>query len=174
MTEPSADNPYAAPEARVAPPADDASAVRPYGMLAGRWRRLGGALIDGLAALLAFAVIGWIFPALNMLEEDNLLVVHGWAGAVVGFAIFLVLQGWLLHTRAQTIGKRLLGMRIVRTDGSRPGTGRLIGLRYGVMALMSVVPTVGPIISLIDCLLIFRASRQCLHDQIADTVVITA
>ena len=33
---------------------------------------------------------------------------------------------------------------------------------------------IGNLISLVDILLIFRSSRQCLHDQLADTIVVDA
>ena len=48
--------------------------------------------------------------------------------AIAGFAIFLILHGYLLQTRGQTIGKIALGIRIVRTDGARASLGRLAGL----------------------------------------------
>jgi len=49
---------------------------------------------------------------------------------------------------------------------------RILGLRYGIGYLANLVPVVGALFGLIDCLLIFRQSRRCLHDQIADTIVI--
>ena len=39
---------------------------------------------------------------------------------------------------------------------------------------MTFVPIVGAFYALVDCLLIFRESRRCLHDNIADTIVVTA
>ena len=35
-----------------------------------------------------------------------------------------------------------------------------------------LIPVVGMFIPFVDALLIFRSSNQCLHDQIADTIVI--
>jgi uncharacterized RDD family membrane protein YckC len=70
------------------------------------------------------------------------------------------------------VGKKLLGMRIVRSDGSRASAGRILGLRYTLGWVIASVPLVGSLYALVDALLIFRGSRQCLHDTIADTIVV--
>jgi len=92
--------------------------------------------------------------------------------AALGFTMFLVLQGYLLVTRSQSIGKVLLKTRIVRCDGTHASAFRILGLRHGVIFLMTVLSLVATIFSLVDCLLIFRKSRRCLHDLIADTTVV--
>jgi hypothetical protein len=40
--------------------------------------------------------------------------------------------------------------------------------------VLASIPVIGTIYGLLDVLLIFRASRRCLHDNIADTIVVTA
>jgi uncharacterized RDD family membrane protein YckC len=90
----------------------------------------------------------------------------------MGVAAFLAINGWLLATRGQTIGKMLLGLRIVRSDGSAASAGKVIGLRYGLCWLLAFIPLVGGLFGLIDALMIFRADRRCLHDLIADTIVV--
>jgi hypothetical protein len=40
--------------------------------------------------------------------------------------------------------------------------------------LVGLIPIAGAIISLVDTLLIFRSSHQCLHDQVAGTIVVAA
>ena len=39
---------------------------------------------------------------------------------------------------------------------------------------VTMVPFIGGVYALVDCLLIFRASHKCLHDNIADTIVVKA
>jgi uncharacterized RDD family membrane protein YckC len=63
-------------------------------------------------------------------------------------------------------------MRIVRPGGAKASPGRVLGLRYGVGFAVNMIPVLGFLYGLLDCLLIFRASRRCLHDEIADTIVI--
>ena len=91
---------------------------------------------------------------------------------IVGFAIFVLMQGYLLATQGRTIGKKLLGLRIVRSNGEPAGLGRLLGLRYLVGWLIVMIPIAGMVYALVDSLLIFRESRKCLHDNIADTIVV--
>jgi uncharacterized RDD family membrane protein YckC len=62
----------------------------------------------------------------------------------------------------------------VRSDGSPASFGRIVGLRYLPTSLITLIPVVGMFYALLDCLLIFRRSRRCLHDNIADTIVVTA
>ena len=95
---------------------------------------------------------------------------------VAGFAVYSLLHGYLLATRGQTIGKRLCGIRIVRTDGRPAGLWRILFLRFFPIVLLSALPVhlLSNIFTWLDCLLIFRRSHQCLHDQIADTVVVKA
>ena len=91
---------------------------------------------------------------------------------LAGFVMFFLINGFLLAKHGQTVGKKLLGLRIVRSDGSPASLARLAGLRYGVGFLITAVPMVGMMYGLVDVLFIFRASHKCLHDNIADTIVI--
>lgn len=63
--------------------------------------------------------------------------------SVGGFALFLLLHGWLLATRGQTIGKLLVKTRILAVrDGRLLPFGRLLGLRYLSSWVVSVIPVV--------------------------------
>lgn len=158
-------NPFAPPKAQV----EDAVAVT--GELAGRGARLVAAIIDGLT-FAAIAFVAGMLTSVSFFDPDTPFSAGYAMAYVLALVVFFAIQGWLLHERSQTLGKIALGIRIVRTDGSRATVGRLIGLRMVPMWLISLVPLIGPFISLIDSLLIFRESRHCLHDDIADTIVV--
>lgn len=165
------ENRFAPPLAQVA----DVGASHPAGTLAGRGARLGAAMIDVVIAMLAFGAVALLTP-FNIFVTDPaqglwLAMVRN---TLVGFAFFLLFHGYLLATRGQTIGKMLVKIRIVRTDGSRASFARLVGLRFLVNSLFTLVPVVGPLYGLVDALFIFRAERRCVHDLIADTVVVQA
>lgn len=146
------------------------------GALAGRWTRLGAAIIDGLLALLILYVISKLTP-FNIfrptLGTGGLMLVMI-ENTLAGFVIFILLHGYLLQTRGQTIGKMLLHIRIVRSDGSPASLARLAGLRYFANSVLALIPVVGWIYGLVDALMIFRQSRKCVHDNLADTIVIKA
>jgi hypothetical protein len=55
-----------------------------------------------------------------------------------------------------------------------PTLATLVGKRYCVMWLVSLLPSVGVVVNLVDDLPIFRSDRRCLHDLIAGTKVIMA
>ncbi|WP_053937899.1 RDD family protein [Amantichitinum ursilacus] len=166
-------NPYQAPQANLDVQYDDDAE------LASRGRRLGAVALDslylGVAPGILAAVLVPLFSRRFGSSSTALLIM-----AVVFGLVFI--GAWVLNiisvvrTR-QTLGKRQMGIKVVRTDGSEVSLGRLIIRRN--LALMAVVWLVnlatfgfGSLISLIDSLAIFRESQQCVHDQIADTKVI--
>jgi uncharacterized RDD family membrane protein YckC len=160
------DNPFAPPRADVA----DVPVSGPE--LAGRGNRLLAVIVDlVIQVVVVFGVMALL--GMSLLNPDASFTAQA-AGYVVGLLAFLLIQGTLLVKHGQTWGKRVLGLRIVRPDGARCTAGRILGLRYGVGFVIGAIPVVGMIYSLVDALLIFRASRQCLHDNIADTIVIKA
>lgn len=133
------------------------------------------AFVDGLIA----GAVGWALitiPAIRPLVHAQATEQSLWRwtplSVVIGLVVFLAVQAWPLVTRGQTLGKMLFKLRIVRSDGSKADAWRLLGLRYGLGLLMNVNTGVASIWALVDSLLIFRASRKCLHDSIADTRVI--
>jgi uncharacterized RDD family membrane protein YckC len=169
------DNSTPPPSQRYAPPTAEVADVsaRSEGQLAGRGARLGGAIIDGLILLglwwLVSVVTPWNIFSPKMAEAGFVALI---GMQLLGLLLFATVNGYLLMTRGQTVGKKLLGMRIVRPDGSAATPGRIIGLRYAVGWLLSALPVVGMVYALVDCLMIFRADRRCLHDLIADTIVV--
>jgi len=162
--------------ARFAPPQAEVADIAADGLtLAGRGTRLGAVIIDGIAVGLLCWVVSMVTPW-NVFRPDltqglmRVMVIN----TVIGCVAFAVLNTYLLATQGQTLGKRLLGLRIVRPDGERASLLRLLGARYGLGYVLGMVPYVGSFYGLIDVLLIFRESRCCLHDNIADTIVVKA
>ena len=162
-------NPYAAPAARVIDPLQTDTQE-----LADRGTRLGAAIVDGLI----YGVV-WlaIFLLATMVSNGGgadrqvaMYVAFGIGG--LAFIALLVINGVLLHKHGQTIAKRLFKIKIVRSDGSRCGLTRVIFARWLPVGLLGAIPFVGYIVSLLDPLLIFREDYRCLHDHIADTVVV--
>lgn len=172
MEDQSQDTRYAPPQAHVEDVVQPGGAQS--GELASRGRRFLAAMLDGGISIAAIWLLAKFTP-INLWEDDGLgLWVPRPADAAAGIVLYLVLHGYLLVTRGQTIGKALFRIRIARPGGSQAPIGRILGLRDSPMFVMSIWPLLGPIYMLVDCLFIFRASRRCLHDQIADTVVLQA
>ncbi|MCK9688271.1 RDD family protein [Scleromatobacter humisilvae] len=142
--------------------------------LATRGQRFAGALIDGLFALalsLAIMLPMYGLSYARMMGQSKLSVLPGLVGYL---GIFYVVQGWFIYQRSQSLGKMAMGVRIVRTDGGPASFGRAFGLRLFLFGLAGFVPFIGPFFGFIDCLFIFGAPRRCLHDYVADTIVVTA
>ena len=161
-------NPYQTPNAYVEDVAGDVD-----GELAGRATRLGAALIDGLiimpiALLLWFAFVPGIFSGQKPPFLLSLMV------GLITLAIWIAINFSLLARNGQTIGKKMLGIKIVRSDTTPSSVGRIVSLRLLIPGLIGQIPVIGVLFVFVDSLFIFRASRRTLHDLIADTVVIQA
>ena len=98
------------------------------------------------------------------------VIVGGVLFATVGFAVWCWLTITYMHRNGQSIAKKLLGIKVVRSDGSPASLGRLIWLRNVLNWFISIVPLYG----VVDSLFIFGEAHQCLHDKIADTIVVKA
>lgn len=164
-------NPYAPPRAAVRDIADPAEMNVP----ADRGTRFGAAMLDGIifAAMvyLPMMIGAIIVPGQSDPESAGTSIVM----ATFGLAgIGLVVWSWLtikyVRRNGQSIAKKLLGIRVVRTDGTPVSLGRLFWLRNALNGLISIVPFYG----VVDVLFIFGESRQCLHDKLADTIVVKA
>jgi len=168
MTE---DNPYAPPIPNLI--FMDESAVKDR--LADRLTRFTAAILDSIIAMVfgvpaAFLLGIWDY-AIQGQNAPFLLVLIATA---LGFLWFLIVQGYLLKKYGQTVGKMLTRIRISDLEGNVPDFTKVILLRYLPISLASVVPVVGPFMSLLDVLFIFRSDRRCLHDLIAGTKVVRA
>lgn len=163
-------NPYAMPAAPVAlpPPVPAFAPLRP----ASRWLRLGARLVDQFVYLLCAVPL---FGALVVgRDAAGIAFAIGIGLTFVAMAALLVVNLVGLDRRGQTLGKRALGIRILRRDGTHPSFGRSFGLRAVVPGVIGAVPLIGPLFALIDVLWILGDERRCLHDLMADTVVVPA
>lgn len=165
-------NPYAPPKAEVR----DAAAGDEV-ELAGRGSRLGAALLDGLIYMVVIGgplFIGADFDAMAAGDFMNAFGSAGMGLAGLGTVILLGITAYLVHRNGQTIGKKIVGIKVVRTDFSRASLGRIFWLRNFVNGIPGVIPYVGNVYGLVDHLFIFNERRQCVHDKIADTIVVKA
>lgn len=99
----------------------------------------------------------------------------GLAGIVIlTIAALWSYQWYLVTTTGQTLGKRWVGIRIVKVDGSPLTFVSGVVLRTWVFGLLSAIPGIGALLGLADVLAIFGGERRCLHDLLAGTAVIVA
>jgi uncharacterized RDD family membrane protein YckC len=91
----------------------------------------------------------------------------------LGVATYLLLNGYFLVSSGQTIGKKLLKIRVVRDgDTEVPDLTTTYFKRIFITQALSLIPILGGLYALVDALMIFSADQKCLHDQIAGTRVI--
>jgi len=179
MTDIADSNRFAPPKAELIEP----GSVDDKPELAGRGMRLVAVILDAIL----MSIIQWplymVFGGTRLMRQvatpqamPDPFAMMGqiFAAAAPGWIIVAVIQIWCLHAYGGTLAKKILGLRIVRTDGTRAGFVRLFFGRGGAAFLPLMIPLLNFIWWLLDPLLIFRDSRQCLHDQIADTIVVTA
>ncbi len=165
-------NPYAAPTARI----DDFHNDQLE--LADRLMRLVAKIIDGLIIGAVAAVVGIgaaiTLPAMQKSgggSQETAMVIFVLIGGGALLAI-LIVNLVLLHRHGQTIGKRMFNMRIVRADGSHCSLPRIIFARWLPVTVLGMIPLVGYFVSLADPLMIFRSDQRCMHDLLADTIVV--
>jgi len=92
-------------------------------------------------------------------------------GAIFMFA-YVLINSYTWHKFGQSLGKLVCKIKIVRADFNRVELSQIIFARYIPITLIGQIPMIGWVFSLVDALFIFRKDRQCLHDKIADTIVI--
>ena len=130
------------------------SAMAAEQILAGRWARFGAKLIDALLVVIPFWLGGGV-------ENESV--------TLVGLLAMAVVQVVLLAKDGQTIGKKVLGIRVVSVEtGQNAGFFKNVVMRAWVNTIASLIPFYAPI----DILYIFRKDRRCNHDHIAGTCVI--
>ncbi|MCX7572034.1 RDD family protein [Tumebacillus sp. DT12] len=132
--------------------------------------RLGALLIDSiLVGIIASILIGiFMVGALSVdgTEEEQLVVfLIGYLFVFVAAALYSVVLPAIMN--GQTLGKKILGIRIVRKDGARVSFGRLL--------LREVIGRwVNSITFLIGYLIALGEDKRGLHDYIGGTIVVKA
>ena len=144
--------------------------------LASRWKRLGGTILDGLiSSVIIFPIVmmSGIFQQIRQGQEMS--TGQSISFALFGFVVFLLINGYLLAKQGQTVGKKIVGTRIVSADdGEILPVGKVIGLRYLPIFVIGQLPIIGSFFSLLDALFIFRGDKRCIHDLIAGSKVVDA
>ncbi len=101
---------------------------------------------------------------------------------IFGLLVMVTLNGYLLATRGQTIGKVLTRIQIVEAASSRLlPFHRVYILRYlwtlPLLFMAAIIPSgiddfMVNLIVIVDVLFIFEAAQRCLHDYIAGSKVV--
>ena len=112
------DNPFAPPSDQSlaldgSNPAEDQPATR--------ISRLGAAIVDGFAIAAIILPVQYLSGYLSRVAQQQVSVLEILLMSLLGLVVFLVLNGYLLINRGQTLGKIAAGVQIVDFE-----TGRLL------------------------------------------------
>ncbi|MFN2220536.1 MAG: RDD family protein [Anaerolineae bacterium] len=144
----------------------------PLGRYAGFITRLAAFIIDrSIVSIILFIMVWSVQWAANAFAINLLLFTEGtpWqmslaltAGLYLLFSILYDVGFWMLA--GQTLGKRVMGVRVVRTDGKRLKFGN--ALRREIGYVLSAILFLGYL------WILFDNRRQGFHDKLAGTMVV--
>lgn len=123
----------------------------------GFWKRLFSGVLDGIIVSAPLAIIFRVIT--GDWENENFSTLFNF--------LYMVIVPILWY--GYTVGKRIMGIRIVRMDGKKLGIGTML-LRYLVAALVYAITLgIGFIVSafMVD----IRKDHRSIHDFIAGTYV---
>ncbi len=141
--------------------------------LAGRWQRLGASLLDGIIMMLVTLPVMYFTGGFDVFKTGvQPSLIYNLLMAVLGLVAFILLNGKLLVDNGQTIGKKVLGIKIVDINGNKATVNDHLLKRYAVYFIPGQIPFAGGLISLINILFIFGKTKRCIHDHVASTIVV--
>jgi uncharacterized RDD family membrane protein YckC len=123
-------------------------------------------VLYGLGTLVERLVVAFAFGGVTPASADwpsmwRLLMYTG----VINTVVAIVYHVYFTAIHEGTPGKRILGLRLVRADGSRVKTGRVIG-RYFAETLSTITFLAGYVMAAFD------EEKRTLHDYMCDTRVV--
>lgn len=150
---------------------------------AGRLTRLVAAMADGLILMAVFLPIQLLTGYFERVQSDTVGIVEEVFVSLLGMGVMLLVNGYVLATRGQTIGKMLTKIQIVDAQSSAllPFVNVFV-YRYLWTLPITLVVILIPgsmddfllnIAILVDISMIFGSDRRCLHDYIAGSRVLT-
>ncbi|MEO5875832.1 MAG: RDD family protein [Streptosporangiaceae bacterium] len=155
-------------------------------MIASKWKRLVGIIIDGiiygiLSCCIALPFGGGASNDVMVERADGTTEYHfdkafsggQIAASLIGAVLAFLYFWWLTHKwNGQTLGKKAMSIRVVREDTGGPIDSKASAIRALLYVLLPYVCCIG---GLVDAFWIFSNPRnQTLHDKIAKTVVVDA
>lgn len=159
------------------------------------WRRFGAMVIDwiligivttflnGVLYLVMAPIVGgtvyrsspfepdgswWVGPFDHMHTASAGAFVYDALGALIWFGAMIGYFTWIEAREGRSLGKRALGMRVVRVDGAP--------MTYRESFIRNVVKAIPPLLLLdtLIMLLAFRKEKQRVSDRVAETIVVRA
>jgi len=126
-------------------------------------RRFGGMFVDGMVFLPLWVWLIIAYPKAVWFE-------HALERIVLPAVLWILYETWML-TRfgGQTLGKKAMGIRVTRRDGSPVTAGQALW-RTLSRNLMGYTYVLG----LVDALMVFSRGRRTLHDRAGGTIVVNA
>lgn len=131
----------------------------------GFWIRFAAYVIDSVILLIPTLLVSFLYRA-TIPADDS----FAWLVELIDFSMTLTIW-WVyvavLHSSVwqATIGKKLLGMKVVDYAGNRISFGRATG-RYFAGFLSAILLCIGFI------MVAFTKKKQALHDKLASTLVV--
>ena len=131
------------------------------------WRRVGAALLDIVILGVAFALVSVVSGGARTGDGGVSLVLEG--PSALAFAAIALAYFFVGETAAgRTAGKQLMGLRVVRTDGTPAGPGPIL-----VRTLLRIIDQL-PVLYLVGFVVMLATGRQQrLGDLAAQTHVVT-
>ena len=161
-------NVYSTPQSQLVDQIDDSE--KP---LASRWARLGASIIDSIIMMVVLVPTMYFTGGFDgMMEGREPGFAYMFGMGILSLVIYLVINYRFLVSNGQTIGKKVLEIKIADLNGNLPVFQPQLLIRYAVYLLPGQVPFIGQLFSLVNVLFIFSAEKRCIHDLVAKTKVV--
>jgi len=161
-------NVYSTPQSQLVDQVDDSE--KP---LASRWARLGAWLIDSIIVMVVVAPVVYFTGGLDgIMEGRQPSFIYSLIMGLLSFVVFFAINYRSLVANGQSIGKKVLEIKIVDLNGNVPSFQPQLLIRYAIYSLSGQIPVVGVIFSFVNVLFIFGSEKRCLHDLAAKTKVV--
>lgn len=146
------------------------------GQLAPLSDRFIGVVIDYAFAIIC-VIPGFVLVGVGDNANNEIVQQIGAAILFVGLLAQVITQWVLISTRGQSVGKIVMKTRIVTLSGAAPGFMHGVVLRIILFGLLTTPACICyplyVIAPVVDGLFILGERRQCLHDMVASTYVVS-